>query len=163
MISTCRRGFTLVELLVVIGMIAIIMASMTVSISGAQERARIQKALAEVKSVTQAVLASENFDETFMERFKEPQDMTIGNLKFLLGQAGQDAAGHTAPAFLLAALSTDSSLKDPWGTVYKISVRSGTIQAARFSETKTGVMIPNLWALDVSERVIYSPSNGGGK
>lgn len=163
MISTCRHGFTLVELLVVIGMIAIIMAAMSVSVSGAQERARIQKALAEVKSVTQAVLASENFDETFMERFKEPQDLTLGNLKFLLGQSGQDASGQTVPAFLLAALSGDSSLKDPWGTTYRISVRSGTIQAARFTETKTGVMIPNLWALDVSERVIYSPSKGGGK
>ena len=53
MISRCKReGFTLIELMVVVAMIAIISAAMTVSVAGAQERARVQKATVEVKSIT---------------------------------------------------------------------------------------------------------------
>lgn len=159
------RGFTLIELLVVIAMIAIIMAAMTVSVAGAQERARIQKATAEVKAVTQAVLAAENFDDSFLDKFGSPQDLDANNLKFLLGE-GKDESGAKMPAFLLASLSADSSLKDPWGTTYKITIRRGSISGARFSEVKTGLTIPNLWALSESERVIYEPrkgSSGGGK
>lgn len=160
-----RRGFTLVELLVVMGMIALIMAAMTMSISGAQERARIQKATAEVKSVTQAVLAAENFDDSFLERFKTPQDMTASNLKFLLGQAGQMEGGGKIPVFLLAALSADQSLRDPWGEVYRISIQSGRNDGARFSDTKTGVIFPNIWALGRNERVVYRREDivGGGE
>ena len=54
------RGFTLVELLVVIGMIAILIAALTTSMAAAQERARIQKATSDVKVISQAILAYEN-------------------------------------------------------------------------------------------------------
>ena len=62
MILICRkRGFTLVELLVVIAMIAILLAALSTSIAAAQERARIQKATSEVKIISQAILAAENY------------------------------------------------------------------------------------------------------
>ena len=69
----------------------------------------------------------------------------------------------TSLALLLAAaLSAGNTLRDPWGTVYRVSVRSGQIDAARFSETRTGLVIPNLWSLNKSERVIYSGTAAGG-
>ena len=49
-----KRGFTLVELLVVIAMIAMLIAAMTTSLSAAQQRARIQKATSDVKVISLA-------------------------------------------------------------------------------------------------------------
>ena len=86
-----KRGFTLVELLVVIAMIAVISAAFTTAVGGAQERAKIQKALGEVKVVTQAVLAYENYDQGG-GRHELPllnkQDVNKSSIGFILGAGG---------------------------------------------------------------------------
>ena len=45
--TSTRKAFTLVELLVVVGMIALLMGALTVSVAGAQKRAKIEKAYAQ--------------------------------------------------------------------------------------------------------------------
>ena len=56
-----RRAFTLIELLVVLAMIMILVGAMTVSINAARRRAKIAKAMQEMKDLTNAILAAEQF------------------------------------------------------------------------------------------------------
>ena len=51
-----RRGFTLVELLVVLAMIIILVSAMTASVNSARRRAREAKAQHEMNEITNAVL-----------------------------------------------------------------------------------------------------------
>ena len=52
-----KRGFTLVELIVVIAMIAVFMASVGTAVGKTRERARVEKARGDVKVLSQAILA----------------------------------------------------------------------------------------------------------
>ena len=103
-----RAAFTLVELMVVVAMIAIIIAAMTTSIAGAKERAKIQKATSEVKIVSQAILAYENFNRG-SDKFELPvlndQPADSSSLGFLLGTAGESTESGKIPALVLASLS----------------------------------------------------------
>ena len=97
--SAARRGFTLVELLVVVAMIAIIVGALTSSISSAQQRARIQKATSDVKVIAQAILASENFSKGGEYKLKEISSLTeadANSLDFLVGRGGTYQAGTDA-------------------------------------------------------------------
>ena len=46
--TSTRKAFTLVELLVVVGMIALLTGALSVSVAGAQKRAKIEKARSDV-------------------------------------------------------------------------------------------------------------------
>ena len=159
-----KKAFTLIELLVVIGMLALLIGAAGASVNQARRRAKIVKATQDVKEITNAILGFQNYAQNrSLQNYATGswKDATEGALSIIFGGVTSES-GAEVPVLYNGHL-TNGRLVDPWGTTYRISVRSGTIQAARFSETKTGVMIPNLWALDVSERVIYSPANGGGK
>ena len=70
-----KRAFTLVELLVVVGMIAILTGAVGVSVSDARARAREMKALAEVKEMTNAILAYENYSRGGSFELEELNDV----------------------------------------------------------------------------------------
>jgi prepilin-type N-terminal cleavage/methylation domain-containing protein len=155
--TSTKRGFTLIELLVVVAMIAILLASLTTSVSSAQERARIQKAMGDVKVMSQAILAYENYSRG--GRYKlEPmtkENANKGSLGFLLG-AGQSAdSGGKIPALLMAELRAGGDIRDPWGTPYKVTIKSGdatvSIQSASGS-MQTGYYLPNFYRLSAKER-----------
>ena len=55
-----KSGFTLMELLVVIGMIAILTGAASSSVMKARKRSQIARAEAEVREITNAILAYEN-------------------------------------------------------------------------------------------------------
>ena len=59
-----KKAFTLVELIVVIAIIAILMASIGASVRKAQLRSRIARAEAEANEITNAIRAYENFVDT---------------------------------------------------------------------------------------------------
>lgn len=133
MISNNRKGFTLVELLVVVGMIAVLMGAMTSAVHKARERARMQKAMSDVKVISQAILAYEiwNGDElpTMGARGKAANgvDATSANLGFLLGKgSAKGASGGSGsdelPVLLQASLQGNGMLRDPWGTPYKVTI-----------------------------------------
>jgi len=145
-LSKMKKAFTLIELLVVVGMIAVLVGSLSMSFSAARSRARIQKATAEVKVVSQAILAYENwahgnrYELPTMER----RDADNGSLGFLLGQEAAESGGKI-PVLLMAQLQGGGKMLDPWGTPYKITIREGTIGAAQGVTLETNIAIPNLY------------------
>lgn len=153
-----KRGFTLIELLVVVAMLAILMGSVGASVSGAQERAREQKATADVKVISQAILAYENYERgnaNFELPTMEDEDATADNLSFLLGEGEQAKSGGNIPVLLSAALQGGKSLVDPWGKPYRIKIRETNVQPKFKTATgqmQTGFYLPNFYRISETER-----------
>jgi len=141
-----KRGFTLIELLVVVAMIAVLMGAISTSFSSARARARVQKATAEVKVISQAILAYENWSRGGKYELEpmEKRDADSGSLGFLLGNEAAESGGKI-PAMLMAQLQNGGKLTDPWGTPYKVTIRQGTISAAQGVTLQTGYYLPNLY------------------
>lgn len=153
-----KRAFTLIELLVVVSMIAIILGAISHSFSGARARARIQKATSDVKVISQAILAYENYDQGGGRRelpALNKQDAEKGTIGFLLGEGGEAASGGKIPVLLMAALTSGNKMLDPWGTPYKITIREKTFSVkpnAAAGGLKTGYFLPNWYRLTEGER-----------
>lgn len=150
-----RRGFTLIELLVVVAMIAIILGAITTSITSAQQRARIEKARSEVKAVSQAILAYENYAKGHELQPMENRDADSSSLGFLLGSGGTSETGGDIPVLLMASLAAGGAMRDPWGTPYKVTIRQGTVHVvigAANGAMYTGCHLPNLYRLSEEER-----------
>lgn len=149
------KGFTLVELLVVIGLLAMLMAAMTVSISGAQKRAQIAKAESEVKVIEQAILAYEQYDSKHELPTMTEQEASESTLKDLIGNGKAAKSGGQIPALLMAQLSEDGVMKDPWQTPYRITVKKGSA-SMRFTTAagnlQSGFYFPNYYRLSKEER-----------
>lgn len=153
MIMNSKRGFTLTELIVSIAMMAILMASLTYAVKAAQERARIQKALADVKAITQAILGYEQYAERHELPQMDKRECDATSLKFLIGD-GDSARGGKLPVLLQAALSTGGKMIDPWGNPYYVTIReggNGSIESP-FTSLTTCFAIPNFYRLSKEER-----------
>lgn len=151
---SARRAFTLVELLVVVGMIAILMGAMTSAVQSARQRARIQKATSDVKVISQAILAYEvwNGDElpTMGSRGSAAGgvEATGDSLGFLIGKGdAQGVAGGNGssqlPALLMAQLNGGGKLLDPWGTPYRVTIAES--KASIKLKTVTGSLMTGYW------------------
>lgn len=150
-----RKGFTLVELLVVIGMIGVIMGALTTSVRSAQERARIQKATAEVKIISQTILGVENFDKDYKLPTMTDADADSSSIGFLIGKGESDSTGEKIPALLMASLTSGGKMRDPWGTPYKVTIKQGSASIAfdsAASNMTTGYFLPNWYRLGPEER-----------
>lgn len=157
-----KNGFTLIELLVVVGMIAIILGAITTSVAAAQNRARIQKATSDVKVITQAILAYENYAKN--QNIDLPAlggygvngtDIDGSSLGFLLGDGGTTLSGEKLPILLMAALQGGTTLRDPWGTPYKVHIAEGNLSVTPDVATdnmKTWYHLPNFYRLGKEER-----------
>lgn len=153
-----RGGFTLVELLVVIAMIAVLMASMTASVRSARMRARIQKATSDVKVISQAILAYENYNASG-GNYELPTlnraEASRGTLGFLLGDGTVANGGGQLPVLLQAALTSGGKILDPWGHPYLVTIKSGSVNLSLKTVTgslKTGYWLPNFYRLSEDER-----------
>ena len=155
-VSDMRKGFTLIELLVVVGMIAVILGAMTTATSSARERAMVQRATAEVKVITQAILGYESWNKDNELEPMEGKDADSSSLGFLLGHENGTAAegGQSTkiPVLLMAQLKSGGKMLDPWGTPYKITIRKGTINPSARVDLKTGFALPNYYRLSPEER-----------
>ena len=155
-----KRGFTLIELLVVVAMVAILGAAFTSSATAARERARIQKATAEVKVITQAILAYENWDpgggrRKLPERRKVDIDKSTDSLGFILGEGGDAESGGKIPVMLMAALNSGGKMLDPWGTPYKVTIKESSLTVKPGSASgnlQTGYFLPNWYRIGEGER-----------
>ena len=151
-----KKGFTLIELLVVVAMIATILGALRTSVSAAQERARKQKALNDVKVVSQAILAYENYARSNKYELPELNDVEISgsSLDFLIGKGDSADSGGQIPAMLMAVLSSGSTLRDPWGTPYRIRIKKGPMININsgMGNLQTGYYLPNFHRLTEEER-----------
>ena len=148
-----KKGFTLIELIVVVGMIAVILGAMTSAIASARDRARIQKATSDVKVISQAILSYENWARSGKYELEtmERRDADSGSLGFLLGKE-QAESGGKIPVLLMAQLRSGGKMTDPWGTPYKVTIRQGNVSAAQSIQLQTGYFLPNFYRLGEGER-----------
>ena len=153
-----KRGFTLVELLVVIAMIALILAAFSTSVTAARQRARIQKATAEVHAISQAILGSENWVSSGGKYELDIQggmvEVSRSSLSRIFGGENAESGGKI-PVMLQASLSADGNMRDPWGHPYWVRITKNTFTPVFKTATgsmTTGFYLPNLYRLKEGER-----------
>lgn len=148
-----KRAFTLVELLVVIAMIAILAAALTVCVERARNQARIEKARADVKAITQAILSWENYSRGGKHELKPMKDVpaTSSSLDFILG-TGEQAESGEIMTLLMASLHTSGEIRDPWGHAYRVRITEGSISSPDNLQLYTGYYLPNFYRLGPEER-----------
>lgn len=140
---TMRKAFTLVEMLVVVGILAILMASLSMSFASAQKKARIAKATVEAGEITKAILAYGNLVDTGIPELTDAE-AGESTLPYLLGE-GTDRGGNKIPIMYNGTLSNGKML-DPWGHPYLVTVKAVVEQGDGDSVGKnltTGVFMPN--------------------
>ena len=147
-----KKGFTLVELIVVIAMIAIFMASVGTAVGKTAERARIEKARSDVKVISQAILAWENYSRGGKHELREMNDEEAdsSSLAFLLGQ-GESATSGNIPE-LIAAQLAGGKMRDPWGRPYVVRIKEGKIDRPENLDLGTCYYLPNFYRLSEEER-----------
>lgn len=143
-----KKGFTLVELLVVISMIAVLMGGAAASFARAREQAKISKATADVKEMTNAILAYENYAEDHSLQSVagvangEASRSTLG---FIVGDAPNSESGEV-PVLYNAQFSGSGKILDPWGNPYRVRVEepSGSDQNLSLTDVNVSFYLPNM-------------------
>ena len=120
-----KKGFTMVELLVVIAMLLLLMGSVTTAITSAQRRAKIVQATTEAQEMTNAILAYENFGKNYsLDAHKmEAQEATEANMAFILGQENSQEGEKGKIPVLYNASIRNGAIRDPWGRPYYVTIR----------------------------------------
>ena len=118
---SAQRGFTLVEMLTVVGILGILMASAFTGLSRAQRQARIAKAQTEVRQLVNAWLAYEAANDDWPVNFEEiangdPVPASEQILGELLGKNG--GKGY------IQAPIRNGFFRDPWGTPYHLKIKT---------------------------------------
>ena len=152
--STNKRGFTLIELMVVVGMILVLVGALTTSTTAARKRARVQKATADVKIISQAILAYENWGKNGkfeLPTYASPVEANASTLAFLLGKEAAESGGKI-PVMLMAQLRSGGAMIDPWGHPYKVRIKEGNVSAGQGVDLKSGFCLPNYYRLGTGER-----------
>jgi len=156
--TSIKRAFTLVELITVCAIIMLILAGLVTTAQGARERACIQKATSEVKTITQAVLGYENYKRNggYELPLLDDVDCDLDHVGFIFGKEDRaDDAGMKIPATLMAQLKSAKAMRDPWGTPYKIKIKKASTDVryeSAVGDIKSGYMLPNIYRLSPEER-----------
>lgn len=149
-----RRGFTLVELVVVVAMILIIAGAMATSVSGARARAKISRAQTEVREITNAILSYANYtdDGSLSSVTMNDTPASETSLAFLLGN-GPSQRGAKVPVLYNAAVSGGGDVLDPWGKPYRVTVKVGeTVSPPGVQSLSIRLFYPNWHRLTEAER-----------
>ena len=147
-----KRGFTLIELMVVIAMIAIFMTAVGTSVGKTRERAKVEKARSEVKVISQAILAWENYSKgNELKTNNGWEEADSSSLGFLLGE-GESPESGDVPAMLMAQLTSGGKMLDPWRKPYLVRIRKGSIPRPSDLNLATCYYLPNFYRLSAEER-----------
>ena len=151
-----KKGFTLVELLVVIGMIAILTGAIVSSVGKARRRAMIAKATQDVKEMTNAIAALANYtsDRTLAQFASDSWEYTSdSSLAMILGST---IDGRQVPVLYNAQVRSNGDIVDPWGRRYQFTIRqSNAISSGGNSSAPTymtAASLPNFYRLTDKER-----------
>lgn len=143
-----KNGFTLVELLVVIGMIAALMGGASVGFARAREQAKISKATADVKEITNAILAYENFAGGSLESVASSAngEASKSTLGFITGHASNSGSGEV-PVIYNAQFSGSGKILDPWGNPYRVKIeepQGSVLEVDPIGPKEMSVCMPNM-------------------
>lgn len=149
-----KKGFTLVELIVVIAMLMILAGSVTTAVASARRRAKAAKATATCQEITNAILAYENYAKDYSLESKATGDAwkeaTRGNLAFILGEESSQVGegGDKIPVLYNAEIKGNAIL-DPWERPYRFKIvrRSASIDETADDRARVGtsIYIPNYY------------------
>ena len=135
--NRASRAFTLVEMLVVIGMLSILMGSAFSGIGQARNQARIARANAEVRELINAWLSYEAaYDDWPVSVSGDAIEATAGNLKELLGENDEKTV-------YLNAQMVNGAFRDPWGEPYRFRLLTETSQNKESEIFGASVTFPN--------------------
>jgi len=138
-----RRGFTLIEVMIVTSIIGIMAAAMTVSMAGARQRARIVKAEVETRELINAIRAYEiAMDELpFDQEENKDLEATEANLRDLILPSERNGR-----VVYLNVRLVNGAMRDPWGRPYRIRVLKGDAGAgqSRREAFVSGAFVPSL-------------------
>jgi len=114
-----KDGFTLLEMLTVVGILGILMSTTFTGLARAQRQARIAKANGEIRQLIGAWLAYEAAHDdwpTSMPKDGDRQPALESTLKELLGGGGK-------PSYLNAPMRGQPlAFRDPWGQPYALKI-----------------------------------------
>lgn len=149
-----KKAFTLVEMMVVIGMILVLMGSMTMSVKKARTRARIAKATQETREITNAILAYEQFakDHSLAAKItgNSWKTCTESDMSMILG-GETGASGEPIPVLFNASILT-GAIADPWGRPYQYMIDKNDDLGTTLVPKKTAAVLPNYMRLTDEER-----------
>ena len=149
-----KRGFTLIELLVVMAMLAVLIGSVGSGVGQARKRALISKATQDVREITNAILAYENFapGRSLKSVASDSwRDADEGSISFILGK-GTTESGAQLPVLYNAQIRK-GAICDPWGTPYQFKIKpAGTISSQDRTTFATAPSLPNFYRLLDEER-----------
>lgn len=144
-----NRGFTLIELMVVMGMLMLLAGAVTTSITGANRRAKIQQATIEAQEMTKAILSYENYGKNYsLEAHKmEEREASETSLGFILGGENMQNQGQSGkiPVLFNASSRRDGKILDPWGRPYYVTIRKDDVDQKDKNKVqfKSYVAFPN--------------------
>ncbi|MEI7901018.1 MAG: type II secretion system protein [bacterium] len=136
--SRSTMAFTLIELMVVFGMLAILMGAAMTGIGQARSQARKAKANVELRELMNAWLSYEAaYDDWPVQMEGDDLVATADNLKELLGD-------NPDKAVYLNAQTASGAFVDPWGTPYHFRLITKSDTSTDVKETFTAsVTFPN--------------------
>jgi len=157
-----RRGFTIVELLVVMAMIMLLAGAVTTSVSQANKRARVTEATADIQEITKAILEYENFgrandDSPLAGHLMEEQATMEGSMGFILGREALKNGQKGNIPVLFNAKITRGAIRDPWGNPYYVTIRQSTLDPKESSfanNLKSYVTFPNFYRRPADEVLV---------
>jgi len=135
--SRASTAFTLIEMMVVLGMLGILMGVAFTGIGQARNQARITKANAEVRELINAWLSYESsYDDWPVTIQGNELDATKSNLKELLGENPNNT-------IYLNAQMVNGAFRDPWGNPYKFRLLTKSGENKVTDKFSAAITFPN--------------------
>ncbi len=140
-----KSGFTLVELLVVISMLMILAGAVSTSVASSERRAKISRATAEAKELTNAIIAYSHFisEDNDMPQFASWKTADKATLGFVIGE-GKQLDGVRVPVLYNASFN-GTRLLDPWKRPYEVMIKKTVFdkKSDKTNKLKSFVAFPN--------------------